>query len=123
MSILFDSRVPEYWKEHLEEKIAEINELQQKNSFSFVVMTDMHYPRNVGKITPLLAKEIIKHTEKTTFALCLGDVQTSGCYDTKEEILEENKLIGEMFQPVKDCLLFTEGNHDGSYEGSHGLSV
>ncbi|MBE7042187.1 MAG: hypothetical protein E7399_01655 [Ruminococcaceae bacterium] len=115
MSILFDSRVPEYWKEHLEEKIAEINELQQKNSFSFVVMTDMHYPRNVGKITPLLAKEIIKHTEKTTFALCLGDVQTSGCYDTKEEILEENKLIGEMFQPVKDCLLFTEGNHDGSY--------
>ncbi len=108
--------LPNYWKEHLDEKIGRIQQLEQlhEENFSFVVMTDMHYPRNVGKRSPLIAKEIMNQT-KANFTLCLGDVQTSGCYDTKEEILEENKLIAQMLAPIKDRLLFTEGNHDGSY--------
>ena len=106
--------IPDYWKEHLEDKIRRINSLQGDGSFGFIVITDCHYPRNMGKLSPLIAKEIAERTN-VGFVLCLGDVQTSGCYDTKEEIIEENKLIDEFLSPVGDRLLIVEGNHDGSY--------
>lgn len=107
--------IPSYWAEHLEDKISRINSLDNDDCFSFIVITDCHYPRNMGKLSPCLAKEIAGRTN-VGYVLCLGDVQTSGCYETKEEILEENRLIDEFLAPVRDRLLIVEGNHDGSYQ-------
>lgn len=109
--------IPEYWEEHLAGKIARIKSLQDeggKDCFSFVVMTDMHYPANLGKISPLLAKKIMDECD-IKYAICLGDTQTRGCKNTKEELLEENENITKMFEPLKDRLLRTQGNHDGNY--------
>lgn len=112
-----ENTIPDYWKEHLNEKIATINTLQSlggKDCFSFVVIADMHYPANLGKISPILAKEIIEKCD-IKYVMCLGDVQYRGCYTTKEEILAENINIEAMLSPIRDRLLQTEGNHDGAY--------
>ncbi len=109
--------VPDYWEEHLSEKISAINTLQSKGGkdcFSFIVMTDLHYPSNLGKISPLIAKRIIDECD-IKYALCLGDTQTRGCHTSKEALLSENELIKDMFKPLNGHLLQTEGNHDGSY--------
>ena len=108
--------IPEYWEKYLEEKIQAINTLHTnigKDCFSFVVMTDVHYPKNAG-YSPALAERILKKT-KAEYALCLGDVQTSWCHDTRDEVYAENVLIDKFFEPVRDKLLMTEGNHDGCY--------
>ena len=109
--------IPDYWQEHISEKISSINANQiawGKDCFSFIVMTDMHYPSNLGKISPILAKEI---TEKCNikFVLCLGDTQTRGCHSTNGSLLTENESIEKMLLPIRDRLLQTEGNHDGAY--------
>ncbi len=109
------NEIPAYWEEYLDEKIATINKLREEGDcFSFIVLTDMHYPRNTGKLSPLLAKKILDSTN-TGFALCLGDVQTSHCHDNKEEAYAEIGLVEEMLLPIRDRLLLTEGNHDGVY--------
>lgn len=109
--------IPDYWQEHLNEKIATIKSLQSvggKDCFSFVVMTDLHYPSNLGKFSPILAKEIGEKCN-IKFVLCLGDTQTRGCHSSKELLLAENEAIEEMLSPIRDRLLQTEGNHDGAY--------
>lgn len=109
--------VPSYWETHLSEKVATIKALQDeggKDAFSFVVLADMHYPSNLGKNSPVIAKRILDECD-IRFALCLGDVQTRGCHSTKELLLAENEAIEKMLSPIRDRLLQTEGNHDGSY--------
>jgi predicted phosphodiesterase len=85
-----------------------------KDCFSFVFMTDTHYPSNLGKISPILAKKIMDETN-IKFVLHTGDAQTRGLHSTKEAILAENADIEAMFKPILDRMLFVEGNHDGSY--------
>lgn len=114
--------IPDYWNTHLESKIADIKELQGaggKDCFSFVFITDVHYPSNLGKCSPALAKKIADECN-IRFVLNGGDNQTRGCYQTKEQILSENKQLKEMFAPIKDKVLQVEGNHDGSYYWSGG---
>ncbi len=117
VSILSDDGIPDYWKTHLNERIGAVKALQSeggKDCFSFIVMADMHYPSNLGKLSPLLAKRILDKCD-IKYALCLGDVQTRGCMNTKELILAENEAIDEMLSPICDRLLRTEGNHEGAY--------
>jgi hypothetical protein len=114
--------IPSYWQAHIEEKIETIKALQSaggKDCFSFVLMTDIHYPTNLGKRSPSLAKKIMDECN-IRIAINGGDNNTRGCYQTKEEILEENKQVAKMFEPIKDRLLSVEGNHDGSYYWSGG---
>ena len=109
--------IPAYWESYLPDKISAIKALQDeggKDCFSFVVLADMHYPSNLGKNSPLLAKRIMDKCD-IKYTLCLGDMQTRGCHDTKELLLAENEEIEEMLSPIRDRLLRTEGNHDGSY--------
>ena len=111
------STIPAYWESHLAEKISEVKALQDeggKDCFSFIVMADTHYPSNLGKKSPILAKHILDKCD-IRYALLLGDAQTRGCYNTKELLLAENAQIEEMLSPIRDRLLQTEGNHDGSY--------
>ena len=114
---IVDESLPSYWQSHIDEKIATVKALQDeggKDCFSFVAMADMHYPTNLGKCSPLLAKKILDGCD-IKYALCLGDVQTRGCHATKELLLAENVEIEKMLSPIRDRLLQTEGNHDGSY--------
>ena len=111
------TQIPDYWKPHLTEKIERISELQKlggKDTFTFPVFADTHYTSNLGKIAPLLAKEIMDKVH-SKFAVDVGDAQTRGCHANKGALEEENALIGKMFEPVRDRLLRTEGNHDGAY--------
>lgn len=115
--IVTGDNLPDYWEQYLPDKIAAIKARQDeggKDCFSFVVMADMHYPSNLGKLSPSIAKRILDKCD-IKYALCLGDVQTRGCHNTKELLLAENEQIEEMFSPVRNRLLQTEGNHDGSY--------
>lgn len=123
--------IPEYWDDpndvenpsYLTNKIARIKALQResgKDCFSFVLIADVHYPTNLGKFSPTLAKRIMDECN-IRFALNGGDNQTRGCYHTKEEILSENVRVNEMFAPIKDRVLMVEGNHDGSYYWSGGV--
>lgn len=109
--------LPEYWENYLPSKISSIKSLHDnggKDCFSFVVMTDMHYPSNLGKVSPKLSKRILDKCD-IKYALCLGDTQTRGCHSTKELLLAENEAIEEMLAPIRNRLLQTEGNHDGAY--------
>lgn len=111
------TEIPEYWQEHIETKITTIKNLHKqfgKDCFSFIFMTDIHYPSNLGKLSPKLARKISDECS-IKYVLCGGDTQTRGCYNTKEEVVAENLLIDEFFKPISDRLLRIEGNHDGSY--------
>lgn len=109
--------IPSYWEDHIVQKIEIIKNLHKKygrDCFSFIFMTDIHYPSNLGKKSPILAKKIADDCD-IKYVLCGGDTQTRGCYSTKQELLEENEQISKFFEPIIDKLLRTEGNHDGSY--------
>lgn len=111
------SDIPTYWQPHLTEKIAAVKAKQDeggKDAFSFVVMTDLHFPTNRGHRSPLLAKHIMDACA-IPYAMCLGDTQTRGCHATKDLLLEENNDVDKMLSPLLGRLLRTEGNHDGSY--------
>lgn len=85
-----------------------------KDCFSFIVITDIHHPANLGKRSPLIAKRLLNECD-IKYAMCLGDIQTRGCHSTKEKVLTENAKIEEMLSPIRDRLLQTQGNHDGNY--------
>lgn len=109
--------IPDYWKTHLDEKIALIKEAQDKggkDAVSYIVITDMHYPSNLGKIAPLLAKYIMDRCN-IKFVLILGDTRNRGLHATKEACETEWNNIDIMLQPVLGKVLMTQGNHDAGY--------
>jgi len=111
--------IPDYWEEHLSDKINTIKELQRaggKNSFSFIVITDPHYAQNLGKISPHLAKKILNECN-IRYVLGLGDFQNRSPWATKDEAMAEWYGIQQMFAPIAENLLATQGNHDGSWGG------
>lgn len=112
-----DDDIPDYWREHLENKISTIKTLQDeggKNCFSFVVFTDAHYGTNLGKRSPILAKKIMDECN-IKYALSLGDAQDTGSAATLEDVKTQFELVNEMFSPLAENLLMTQGNHEGSY--------
>ncbi len=121
--IVADDGIPDYWDEHLAEKIAAIKALQDeggKDCFSFVVMADMHYEQNLGKRAPHLAKRILDECG-IKYALVLGDCGTrNGILKDLDYIDGEWDDIEGMLAPIRDHLLITDGNHDGSYGATDG---
>lgn len=112
-----ETEIPDYWQGHITEKITAIKNLHKqygKDCFSFIVLADTHYPANLGKISPLLAKKIMDNTD-IKYAILAGDWQTRSCHKTKEALLEENEKIDAMFAPIRNRLLMQQGNHDGAY--------
>lgn len=110
--------IPNYWESHLASKIAAVKALQEaggKDCFSFVVIADPHYESNLGKCSPAIAKRIMDACG-IKYCLCLGDMQTRHGAKHDESYID-NEWIGieEMLSPIRDRLLATQGNHDGSY--------
>ena len=121
---LAKDKLPDYWEEYLPDKIEAIKALQRsggKDCFSFVFIADIHHPTNLGERSPLIAKRIMDACN-IKYTLNCGDTQTRGCNHTKEDVFAENKKVAEMFAPVRGRLLSVEGNHDGSYYWSGGVS-
>lgn len=109
--------LPDYWEEYLPEKIEQIKNLQKqggKDCFSFVAIADIHYPSNLGKISPRIAEKIMNEAN-IKYVVILGDTQTRGCYSTESEIIEENGKLKEMLSPIAQSMLRTRGNHDLSW--------
>lgn len=109
--------IPYYWMDHLAEKIETIKALHKtlgKDCFSFCAMSDVHYPNNLGKLSPVLAKRIMEECG-IPYLLCLGDMAASGVVANKEDFLADNDKIEEMFEPIRNRTLFALGNHDGAY--------
>lgn len=118
-----ESGIPDYWEAYLPNKITDIKNLQAeggRDSFSFVFLADFHYPSNLGKRSPAIAKRILDECN-IKYVINAGDVNSRGCYLTKDEILAENKLVSEKFKPIKEKSLQVEGNHDGSYYWTGGV--
>lgn len=116
--------LPDYWEAYLPDKIAAIKALQRQggaDSFSFVFIVDTHYPANLGKRSPVIAKRIMEECN-IKFLLHGGDAQTRGCWPTIDELYAENERINKMFAPVKDKMLYVEGNHDGAYATVNGVT-
>lgn len=109
--------IPSYWQSHLDSKIASIKELQDeagKDGFSFIVIADPHYPQNLGKKSPLLAKYVMDSCN-IRYVLVLGDMQNRGQWRTKEQAESDWIGIKAMFKIIEDSVLFQKGNHDGSW--------
>jgi hypothetical protein len=109
--------IPDYWNEHLENKIKTIKSNQEKGGkdcFSFVVITDIHYDQNLGKHSPLLAKKIMEECN-IKYALVLGDLTTRALVLSESEM--ENSFVGarKMLEPLSGKALLTQGNHDGAW--------
>ncbi|MBQ8618240.1 MAG: metallophosphoesterase, partial [Clostridia bacterium] len=112
-----DDAIPNYWEEHLKEKIRRVQTLQRnggKDSYSFVVLTDFHHSDNRNHYSPELIKKIMDDCG-IKFCLCLGDTQNGGAWDTKELELADWDGIDKKFRPIYDRTLMTQGNHDGAY--------
>lgn len=110
--------IPTYWQKHLDERIATITDLQNaggKDSFSFIVITDMHYEQNLGKLSPVIAKKIANSCG-IKYILILGDSGTrNGILYDLDYINTEWGNIEKLIAPIRHKLLITDGNHDGSY--------
>lgn len=109
--------IPDYWEEHLAEKINTIkSNLDEggKDCFGFVVMADTHYQSNLAKLSPLLAKRVMDECG-IKYALLLGDVRTRGCHSDKATCETEWENIEKMLAPLKGRILQTQGNHDAGY--------
>lgn len=121
-----ENPIPDYWEEHLTEKINKIKELQRaggKDCYSFVVITDFHLgtdPRDTTIFSnnlhsPKMIKKIMDECS-IKFCLCLGDMQAGGAnWFDKELTLEEWNTINNLFEPISNRTLMIPGNHDGSY--------
>lgn len=114
--------IPDYWEEHLADKIATIKQLQQaggKNCFSFISIADMHEEQNLGKITGLLAKRVMDECN-IKFALALGDITTRNSAATEAKLIESFKSAFNILKPILPNTLLAQGNHDGAYNDASG---
>ena len=109
--------LPSYWIDYLPNKIATIKALQDEagnDGFSFIVMSDIHYPENLGKRSPAIAKHIMDECN-IRYALVLGDIQSRGSHATKAQAESDFTGAEKMFEPIAGNVLFQKGNHDGSW--------
>lgn len=114
--------IPEYWEEHLSNKIARIKELQSaggKDCFSFISICDMHAEQNLGQVTGLLSRKVMDECS-IKFALALGDITTRGSSETVEKLNESFDLAFSILKPILGDTLLAQGNHDGAYNDADG---
>ncbi len=106
--------LPGYWQAYLPSKIQTVKALQTEDTFSFVMLADIHYTQPPVSFAPKLA-DVIMNACGIPYAILAGDVQSRRCRPDKETVLSDWEEIEKMLSPIRDRLLQTEGNHDGVY--------
>ena len=104
--------IPAYYKEHLKEKIKEVRDLVEtnSNSYCFGYISDSHIDWS-SKHSGYLLNEIDKYCTLSTI-IHTGDIIYQG--STKEEVVKMLRNGIDMFNPIKDKMLFSIGNHDSN---------
>ena len=110
------SQIPEYWKEHLQKKIATIHKHQSnagKNSASFALITDMHWEQNEHHSAALLQKILFDCS--IPYFLNAGDLVSGHGLCPEQELYEEISDYRENFASIESKCLIALGNHDMAY--------
>ena len=82
--------IPSYWQAHIEEKVATVKALQDeggRDCFSFVFITDTHFPSNLGKRSPALAKKIEAATGVETKFARLAHIVRGGNPNLRDRVM------------------------------------
>src|SRR5699024_9484119 len=96
-----DSKIPEYWKPHLEVKVQEILDRQAelgKDGYTFAHISDFHLNRNEGH-SPALLKYIMDKTN-IRYVIDSGDLSNRVINDPPELLLNNTRVYFDMFKDL-----------------------
>lgn len=108
--------IPVYWAEHLKEKIQKIHDNQIKagrHSFSFALISDIHYGPNQKHSAALLEK--VMDDCAIPYVFNAGDTVSGAGLCPPSTIISELQTYGEVFKNLESRTLMAIGNHDPSY--------
>ena len=108
--------IPEYWNEHLKEKIAEIRAQQVKagaSGTSFALIADFHYTVNCLH-SPAILKKVLDECSIPYYILA-GDYVSGMGVVTPENLINELIAVRSLFSTTEEKGLWVQGNHDPAY--------
>lgn len=108
--------IPEYWKEHLEERIQKIHERQiavGSDGTSFGLVGDFHFTCNTLH-APALLEKILEECAIPYF-IQGGDIVSGMGVVTPENLIREIVTVRKLFHRIESKMLLTIGNHDPAY--------
>lgn len=112
----FPDEVPDYWREHLSEKIKEI-QTAQKNAnqrcVTWAAVSDLHESSAVNT-TGVIIKAVCDACD-INVVLGLGDLSTRSSKASEAEAVNTIGYAYNNLSPILDRLLPVRGNHDGGW--------
>lgn len=108
--------IPEYWREHLSEKIKKIRENQIKagpDGISFGLISDIHWRTNKKHSAALLEK--VLNDCSISYFFNAGDLFSGQGICKPEDIISEFIDYRKLFARIESKCLMVEGNHDATY--------
>ena len=110
----FAQELPEYWKNYLPGKIADIKADMKKaagHGETFIFITDLHVPNN-SFMSPLVIREVMAQTGIDQVIMD-GDYMTAhGTVASGLEVMEKYVSLFPFTDPI-----ILRGNHDTNYQG------
>lgn len=109
-------KIPEYWQEHLREKINAVHENQikaGKDGVSFALITDIHWDQNEHHTGAILEKVLFECSIPYFFNA--GDLVSGHGLCPQEELYEEITAYRQSFAKIESKCLIVLGNHDTAY--------
>lgn len=110
------TKIPDYWQEHIKQKIERIHDLQiagGRSASSFALVTDIHWMCNAHNTAALLEK--VMHDCAIPYFLNAGDT-VSGCGLCEKTFLyEEIEAYRDSFSAIEDKCILALGNHDMAF--------
>ena len=124
---LFGESIPDYWEEHISEKVATIKALQDAGGndvVNFAWFSDFHYGGDksyTGNVGVLCAA--VMDACDIPLTLMNGDTLTASACRSEELALSLIDTAKEIYAPIGyDRLMLVSGNHDDVYGTSGGVS-
>ena len=117
-----EGEVPDFYKEHMANKIKTIQQLEMAhggNGCTFAIITDIHWGSN-KKYSPALVKEVMENTN-CKFVINNGDSAFSsrGDHNTKENGVADLNAVRKLFNNATNNNFYcVKGNHDNNSTGS-----
>ena len=108
--------IPDYWNEHLAQKIRRIHEKQTNggvHAASFGVIADFHFTVNCLR-SPALMEKILDDCGIPYFFLAGDFVSGMGMIEA-DDLIQEMSCVRRLFSRIEGKMLLAQGNHDPSY--------